>query len=122
MQLDHADEHAAGALGVNKDVTPPRIAERLAYKLAAGLLHLLTGIMQVVDLEAHVVQTGAARCQKFVEIAALPERSNDFEPNTTIRVEICGLHVLFVQILLPSGSYAKEPKDAECRLQFGSCP
>jgi hypothetical protein len=57
VKLDHADQDSSGALRMHKGMAATRVAERVADELTAGSRDLRARVIEILHLEADVVQT-----------------------------------------------------------------
>ena len=112
MQLDQADQYAAGAFGMNEGVATARVAERLPDQLPAGRGNLRTGVVEILHLKADVVQAGASTFQELAQLRLRPERADDLEANSAIAFEIICADILRVNFLEPGGLDAEQGERA----------
>ena len=122
MQFDLPDQHAARAFRMNKRVPAARVAERMSNELATTFNHLCARLIQIVDLEADMMEAGAARCKVFAEMGSGSEWPNDFKTDATIAFEIVGRYVLIVNFFKPGRFDSEQAERRLAGLKIGRRP
>jgi hypothetical protein len=94
----------------------------MADKLTAAFDNLGAGVIQVVDLEADMMQARTARREVFAQMGFVSEWPDDFKPDAAVAFKIIRRYILIVDFLKSGWLDSEKLESFLARLKVGCCP